>query len=361
MKSLVPELLVTRMLQSTVCEISVVMPCFNQQAIIDEVLTQLVSSIESNFELIIIDDASTDETLERIKIFSSGNFENTKLTSLKVYSNPRSGFETYCDFFGFENANGEFLLEIQADMFIRDPGFDLRMIAALKRNQDVFALSGRGTHKISEVVSAYHKSLGTDRAYSSNLLFFAIGILLRRLIGKWRKVFSIKRNSKVDKVQSESNTLQYNSRIIFPDILEFESAGRAGLLGDLIEKSDLSFGLIPRKLFLGETIMRGPLMIRAEVYREIGGLNVKSFYQGFDDHELMLQAWSSLGKRCGYIPVNVYSILSQGTTRKPKSLKSEFQIFVRTYKIAFNRRNTQLYKLSHGEEFKLPKVEIRDY
>jgi GT2 family glycosyltransferase len=361
MKNLIPELIVFRRFQSADCVVSVVMPCFNQQEIIDQVLTQLVSSMKSNFELIVIDDASTDKTLEKIRAFSDRNFERTKLTGIKIYSNPHSGFETYCDFFGFQIASGEFLLEIQADMFITDPGFDIRMIEALNRYQDVFALSGRGTHDIGEVVRAYGKTLGTDRAYSSNLLAFGFGIFLKRLIGKLKRIFSVGKLLQRARLRPESNEHRFNSKSIFPDILEFEATGRAGLLGDLIEKLDLAVDQIPRKLFLGETVMRGPLMIRADIYREIGGLNVHSFYQGFDDHELMLQAWRSLGKRCGYIPVNVYSNLNHGTTRKAKSFKSEFQILVRTIKISLDRKSTQLYKLSRGGELTLPKVEIRDF
>lgn len=361
MKNLIPELIVFRRFQSADCVVSVVMPCFNQQEIIGEVLAQLVSSMKSYFELIIIDDASSDKTLEKIRDFSNGDFERTKLTGIKIYSNPRSGFETYCDSFGFKIASGEFLLEIQADMFINDSGFDIRMIEALNIHQDVFALSGRGTHDIGEVVSAYGETLGTDRAYSSNLLAFGFGIFLKRLIGKLKRGFSVGKFSQGTRLRPESNDYRFNSKNIFPEILEFEATGRAGLLGDLIEKLDLAEEQIPRKLYLGETVMRGPLMIRADIYREIGGLNVNSFYQGFDDHELMLQAWRSLGKRCGYIPVNVYSNLNQGTTRKAKSFKSEFQILMKTLKISLNRKSTELYKLSRGEELTLPAVEIRDF
>jgi hypothetical protein len=148
---------------------------------------------------------------------------------------------------------------------------------------------------------------------------------------------------------------------IFPTLKDFEEQKKAGLLGDLIENQGFSNEPIPRKVFLGETVMRGPIMMRSDIYFLIGGLDVNSFFQGFDDHELMLRAWSLTGKRCAYIPVNMNSILSQGTTRKPRSVRSDIEIFVRTFKISRNRKSSLLHKLSQGDQFTLPNFEIRKF
>jgi glycosyltransferase involved in cell wall biosynthesis len=118
--------------------------------------------VKSSFELIIVNDCSTDKTLERIVEFASDDFTNSSLSRLEIYSSAYPRFETFCDHFGFSKASGEFLLEIQADMFVDDPGFDIRMIHSFKKYEDIFASSGRGTHDVNQVVDTYRQSLGTD-------------------------------------------------------------------------------------------------------------------------------------------------------------------------------------------------------
>jgi len=356
------KLVLDKNFRAEICDVSVVMPCFNQESIIFEVLKQLTMSMKSRYEVIIIDDNSTDRTLEVLQEFCTNEFFNSNLVRLRVFSNTISSFETFCDYFGFSVASGKYLLEVQADMFISDSGFDLRMIEALELHQDIFALSGRGTHKINEIVETYSKSLGTDRAYSSSLTVFTLCMFSQRVIGKSRKLLSRMGLWKEKSLHAESSEENFISRLDgFPTREDFYISGEAGLLGGLIENAKLDPRLFPRYVYLGETIMRGPLMINKEVYAHLGGLNVNAFFQGFDDHELMLNAWSLLHKRCGYIPVNVRSSLNQGTTRKPRSLNAELRILVLTFRIARARKKTILYKLSAGLEIKLPKAEIREY
>lgn len=364
MKQLEPNLILRREFQSSNCTVSVIVPCFNQETIILEVLTKVIDSMKSSFELIIINDCSTDQTLERIISFASRDFNGSSLIRLEVYSNDNPQFETYCDHFGFSKAEGRFLLEIQADMFINDPGFDLRMIQVFNKYEDIFALSGRGTHDISQVVDVYRDSLGTDRAYASNLTIFMLVVLKRRIIGKLLRILRVARCLNTSKIQASPKTnakLSDSFMTILPTLRNFVGQKKAGLIGDLIESQEFSKAASPKEIFLGETVMRGPIMLRSDIYFQIGGLNVQSFFQGFDDHELMLQAWNLTRKRCAYIPMNVYSILSQGTTRKPRSLRSDVEIFVRTLKISRNRKDSLLHKLSQGDQITLPNFEIRKF
>jgi glycosyltransferase involved in cell wall biosynthesis len=364
MKDSMPNLIFRREFATSNCKISVVMPLFNQEEIIIDVLTKVIKSVKSSFELIIINDCSTDSTLERIVTFASNDFKNSSLSKLEIYSNDYPRFETFCDHFGFSRASGEFLLEIQADMFVDDPGFDIRMIQAFTKYGDIFALSGRGTHDIDQVVDVYRESLGTDRAYASNLVVFMSLMFKRRIIGKISRILNFRRYSNTSKIQVEPKEATKESHPlleIFPTPNDFKAKKQAGLLGDLIEISGLNSGESSRKIFFGETVMRGPLMLRADTYHQLGGLNVNSFYQGFDDHELMLQAWTVQQKRCAYIPVYVTSILSQGTTRKPRSFKSDLEILFKTVKISRKRKDSLLYKLSRGTQISLPNFEIRDF
>ena len=47
-----------------VCKISVIVPCYNQEKYIKECLDSLVSQTFKDYEVIVIDDGSTDDSAE---------------------------------------------------------------------------------------------------------------------------------------------------------------------------------------------------------------------------------------------------------------------------------------------------------
>lgn len=106
--------------------VSVVLPVYNGEDLIAKSIESVLEQTYSNFELIIINDGSTDNTLEiineyakkdsRIKVF---NQENRKI--------PRTLSR------GFENASGEFLTWTSADN-VMDKDFLEKMVNDLKQN-----------------------------------------------------------------------------------------------------------------------------------------------------------------------------------------------------------------------------------
>ena len=107
--------------------------------------------------------------------------------------------------------------------------------------------------------------------------------------------------------------------------------------------------------------MRGPLIIDSEKYFDLGEFDVKSFFQGFDDHELFLKAWLEKKYRVGYVPLGFSSPLIVGTARKPRSLKTEISIIFNLIRIRKSRKYTFLYS-SIGIDMKnLPVSEIRQF
>ena len=66
--------------------LTIVMPVFNQAAIIENVLTHLFNSIELLFDLIIINDASEDNTSERVHSFLK-NINNTTIVKVIFIEN----------------------------------------------------------------------------------------------------------------------------------------------------------------------------------------------------------------------------------------------------------------------------------
>ncbi len=94
----------------------------------------------------------------------------------------------------------------------------------------------------------------------------------------------------------------------------------AGKLGDTVKKPHAvlqdfdAFG----KVFLSHTVNRGPLVLRRSMLEELGFLDEAHYVLGDDEHDLFARAWVQKQWRCGFVPVEVYSPLEWGSTRKPR-------------------------------------------
>jgi hypothetical protein len=289
--------------------------------------------------------------------------------AFSVYSYSTSAFETECDAFGFEAAQTAYLLEVQADMQITEYGFDSKLLAALEIFDDLIMISGRGIVPLTPIASEYRKTLGTDRAISPSLSHY----ILRRALIQVRNVFlaAKERLSKgsptppPDRSQIEMKPAKFRSEgkdaeeELYPSQEVFQSTGTAGRVGLLIEEIPSEGSLKFPQLWVGQTIMRGPLMIRTSMYRVIGGLDTQRFFQGFDDIELAWKAFRDHGYRCAFLPVGFLSPLAAGSTRRRRSLKSEWQILKNVLRIRRKWKSSALYLLSNGQEENLPPSEIR--
>jgi GT2 family glycosyltransferase len=116
-----------------------------------------------------------------------------------------------------------------------------------------------------------------------------------------------------------------------------------------------------RKIFVGETIMRGPLIIDLEKLKNIGCWDEGGFFQAYDDHDFCLRAYVLGGYRVGYVPISFASPTLDGTTRKKKSLLSEFSILSNLIRIRQSRKKSQLYLATIFGAPNLPEPEVRNF
>lgn len=334
--------------------LSAVIPVFNQELKIESVIQALLVNLSVPTELIVIDDASADhslvvlrEVLERLAPLSK------YLTQARLFSFENSVFETQCDCFGIENAVGEYILELQADMYINEPGFDRKMIDAIRKYPDIFMLSGRGTENIEPVQRVYAKSLGSQVSSSGSFILHIFARLIRRshFFGKLLSKF------RAPNVPQEKIHPQDIKSAIYPDLNVFEKTGEAGRLGDLIEKNILPDTL---SMWVGETVMRGPLLIDKKKYFEVGGFDPKRFFQGYDDHDLAIRAWDLRSYRSAYVPIGFSSPVVAGTGRKKKTFRQEFEILKNLWRINKGCSDSSLDSAAEIVANKPLKSEIRN-
>lgn len=330
--------------------VSIIIPVYNQEKNIKEVVFNLLESIGSSCEIILIDDASTDGTKEAV--LSTFHFYRnyTNVAKVRFFSNRKPMFETFCDDFGIKKSSGKYCLEIQADMYLQDKNFDLRLVEALETDEKIIALSGRGVEPIQPVLRQYLNTLGTDRAIGTSIFIY---ILRRAKYQIVRPSMHLRRKNSKDFEQYPQDE---NRKCFSQTEKEFFATGEAGRLGSkILEPLNESYES-EHKIYIGDTVMRGPLLIDRSKYFEVGGFDISSFFQGFDDHDFSIRS-RALGFKVGYVPVRFFSPPEIGTTRKPRSFSSEISILKNVIRIRKKRTKTNLYLLQNEKL----KKEISDW
>lgn len=333
-------------------EISVVLPVFNQAAYISEVIEGLVASMTRSFEIIAIDDGSVDQSLEAVLASIRRVMASPLLTRARVLRSDAGLFETACDSKGFDIAEAPLLLEVQADMRVQDKGFDSRMAGALRRYPDLLMVSGRGTENLRPVATDYRRTLGAVCAGSPSFSRYLGSRVLHR-----SGLRRLTPDTRVEFVPDVSPQRAFD--IIFPSESRFRYSGEAGRIAALM---DATLPLRPwplDRMWVGQTVMRGPLMLDRDRYRLIGGLDDKRFFLGFDDHDLAYRAYRDRKLRCGFVPVRFAAFMSHGSTRRRRSIRTEIEIIRHLLRIRSARKSSGIYELGNMQDVALPEPEIR--
>lgn len=109
--------------------VSIVIPAYNVESTVIETLESVVGQTYSNIETIIVDDGSTDNTLEIVKQFI------TDKPTLHVYTKGNEGLAATRNY-GFQFVKGKYLLFLDADDLI-DPRFVELCIEIFKTQPEV--------------------------------------------------------------------------------------------------------------------------------------------------------------------------------------------------------------------------------
>ena len=336
-------------------ECSIIVPVFNQESIIIRNLKSIVQNLNLRSELIIINDASTDSTHKEVCAFIEEEIQATqsKVGRISYYLNQRAQFETKCDDFGFRSASSDFLIEVQADMEILEKGFDSKLKAALYSNKTLLAISGRGTEPLAPIIENYRRGLGTDRS-SGRTIFNHTARRAKFQIRNRLSTFFIKKGDELEQKPKINITSSAYGRDHLNNFLDF---GEAGRLGNQIELTLDESLLTDRLIYVGQTIMRGPLALQKSKYLAMDGLKIHAFFQAFDDHDFSLRGYLEKKYRVGFVPVNFRSPISDGSTRKVKSIRAEVEILKNIFRIRKERKKSPLYCLGR-ETLNLPVNEI---
>jgi lipopolysaccharide biosynthesis glycosyltransferase len=90
-------------------KLSIIIPVYNVDQYLDRCLTSVLNQDLDDFEVICVDDASTDNSLEILRLYEK-NYPN-----LKVYANEVNRTSSYCRKLGVEVASGEYIMFVDSD------------------------------------------------------------------------------------------------------------------------------------------------------------------------------------------------------------------------------------------------------
>lgn len=254
-----PDLVIFKNFQNKSPALTVVMPIYNHAHIIQSVLDSVINSTIQKFDLILIDDGSTD-SLQSVLCKYFSDYISEKICRLIVLKNPVPIYETACDNLGFYLARTEFIVEIQADIHIQESGYDQKMCKLLEDSK-VGTVSGRAVHNF-ELVYPPKKN-----------------------------IFSF-----IKKIFSPNNSIGYIGKAVF----------------DINHK-------LPEHGYLGETNCRGPWALRKSDLIKHNFLDEAHFFLGNDDHDFNRRLFQSEGKLAAYWPMRISCTREDGATRRVRA------------------------------------------
>lgn len=115
--------------------VSVIIPAFNSEKYIAETINSALCQTYRNIELIIVDDGSTDRTLEIVKQIS------LKDNRVKYFSIPPAGRPSVPRNFGIQKANGEFIAFLDSDDLWIKEKLDYQVKYLLQNQDKIFVYS----------------------------------------------------------------------------------------------------------------------------------------------------------------------------------------------------------------------------
>ena len=139
-------------------DISIIIPNFNKGEFIAETINSILSQTFANWEIIFVDDNSTDDSIDVINSFSDNRIKLIKLSENKGAS--------YCRNYGFSNSTGEYVIFLDSDDVFLKEALSKRYNAIIENNTDDFLV-----FELAEFIEDYKEPTVRRELLNSNFLF----------------------------------------------------------------------------------------------------------------------------------------------------------------------------------------------
>jgi glycosyltransferase involved in cell wall biosynthesis len=121
--------------------ISIIIPTYNRAVLLPETLDSILAQTHNNWECVIVDDGSTDNTVEVINRYSELE------SRIKLYERPKERLKgaNACRNFGFEKSKGEFINWFDSDDIML-PNFLAEKLKIFENNPKLDAVCSYGAY-----------------------------------------------------------------------------------------------------------------------------------------------------------------------------------------------------------------------
>ena len=114
-------------------ELSIIIPCYNVEKYIDECINSVLEQDVNSYEILLINDGSTDNTLNILESYR-------KNSKIKVINQQNGGLSKARNI-GLLNAKGEYILFLDSDDFIEKKSLN-KILEFIKKNSlDILAFN----------------------------------------------------------------------------------------------------------------------------------------------------------------------------------------------------------------------------
>jgi CDP-glycerol glycerophosphotransferase len=198
------------------CIISIVMPVYNVEKYLPQCLDSIFSQTMEEFEIIAVNDGSTDNSLSILE-----SYRDKAPEKLRIYTIENSGV-SHARNYGMQQARGEFVLFVDSDDFIEPDMCEKLYNKAVKDNNDI-VVCGRYSVYEKERIKQYKKKIVRTQLLNENFKLAEHKYELAHLSPfPWDKLFR----------RSLLSGMNFPEGIRFEDlVLIYELACKAGSIG----------------------------------------------------------------------------------------------------------------------------------
>ncbi|BCG60550.1 glycosyltransferase family 2 protein [Paenibacillus sp. URB8-2] len=302
------------------CVFSIIVPCFNLENIINITIESVLSQSFEDFELIVIDDGSTDKTLEVVKKYKQ------KDKRIKIISKENGGVSSARNN-GISSSLGEYILFLDGDDKITSDL--LKNADEILKDKDIDMYSFGYIHVCDNHIIKKYQTLKFDEGLFSNQQF--LKLFLTKKISQCMCSFIIKKNI------IKNNALYFDENTKYTEDQEFQIKC-INHCRNIYYDSTIYFYYIQRE---GSAINNRVIRENFDVYFRLSSLisdELKSEYENY---------------LCILFVYNFREILNKGSDEKTVSKLLSIDFVLKNYKFQFTKHNVLvglfilLYKLRY--------------
>ncbi len=137
--------------------VSIIIPCYNTEAYIDECISSLVNQTHNDIEIIVVDDGSTDSTGSKLDQWCE---RDSRITVFHTENRGRSAARNL----GIEKSSGEYISFIDSDDSVTSEYVEIMLNAINKYDADIVAVS-QYCNRLTTGELVYHPAVSQPAVY----------------------------------------------------------------------------------------------------------------------------------------------------------------------------------------------------